>query len=211
MSHLLRATFTLHDLQFKNHSQENIGLVIPWMVGILTFMSLEAVSTVYLNILRDHINGVRKYFSTSISAMFALIKKIFLSTPFSILMACAKQKLWVHKFLFSLFLMKSEVEIPIGANGLRKHYFISFNGNLFLPFSSAVLPRSSIFQRKFFLNFRHSTLKPLVFLKMQFTLITDGSDVRRDEILPHGSVGDLLQSQRDIHRALTKLSARVRR
>lgn len=38
--------------------QENVGLVIPWMLGLLTFMSLEAVSTVYLNILRDHINGV---------------------------------------------------------------------------------------------------------------------------------------------------------
>lgn len=38
--------------------QENIGLVIPWMLGVLTFMSLEAVATVYANILRDHINGV---------------------------------------------------------------------------------------------------------------------------------------------------------
>lgn len=38
--------------------QENIGLVVPWMLGVLTFMSLEAVATVYQNILRDHINGV---------------------------------------------------------------------------------------------------------------------------------------------------------
>jgi hypothetical protein len=38
--------------------KENIGLVIPWMLGLLTFMSLEAVATVYANILRDHINDV---------------------------------------------------------------------------------------------------------------------------------------------------------
>ncbi|CRK96607.1 CLUMA_CG010013, isoform A [Clunio marinus] len=38
-------------------NSENIGLVVPWMLGLLIFMSLEALCTVYANILRDHING----------------------------------------------------------------------------------------------------------------------------------------------------------
>jgi hypothetical protein len=62
LSFLIGKAFQFLLLQTKSSkfslSQENVGLVIPWMVGILTFMSLEAVSTVYLNILRDHINGV---------------------------------------------------------------------------------------------------------------------------------------------------------
>lgn len=72
--------------------QENIGLVIPWMVGILTFMSLEAVSTVYLNILRDHINGVN-IASKSSSGTIPINSR---SIPFySTLMDSAKPKLWV--------------------------------------------------------------------------------------------------------------------
>lgn len=73
-------------------SQENVGLVIPWMVGILTFMSLEAVSTVYLNILRDHINGVN-IASKSFLARISINSR---TIPFySTLMDSAKLKLWV--------------------------------------------------------------------------------------------------------------------
>lgn len=150
-----------HKLPLKTHLQENIGLVIPWMVGILTFMSLEAVSTVYLNILRDHINGVRKYFTISAPAMFALFEK-FLLTSFSILMACAKQKLWVHKFILFFILMKSEVEIPIGANGLRPHHFISRLMKIYFcsfPLGKAVLPRSCVFQCKFYISVTFTSLK----------------------------------------------------
>ncbi|KAL3266415.1 hypothetical protein HHI36_010591 [Cryptolaemus montrouzieri] len=35
---------------------ENTSLIIPWIVGFIAFMSLEAVSMVYSNILRDHMN-----------------------------------------------------------------------------------------------------------------------------------------------------------
>lgn len=38
--------------------QENISLVIPWVIGFITFMALEAVSMVYSNVLRDHVNKV---------------------------------------------------------------------------------------------------------------------------------------------------------
>lgn len=34
--------------------------MIPWVVGVLTFMALEAVCMVYSNVLRDHVNKVRK-------------------------------------------------------------------------------------------------------------------------------------------------------
>lgn len=38
--------------------KENSGLVAPWIIGILTFMALEAVAMVYGNVLKDHIFGV---------------------------------------------------------------------------------------------------------------------------------------------------------
>ncbi|XP_044729336.1 uncharacterized protein LOC123292688 [Chrysoperla carnea] len=36
--------------------QEQMGLVVPWIIGFITFTSLEAVSMVYSNVLRDHVN-----------------------------------------------------------------------------------------------------------------------------------------------------------
>ncbi|XP_025829427.1 uncharacterized protein LOC108739198 isoform X3 [Agrilus planipennis] len=36
--------------------KENISLVIPWIVGLITFIALEAVAMVYSNVLRDHVN-----------------------------------------------------------------------------------------------------------------------------------------------------------
>jgi hypothetical protein len=38
--------------------QENAGLVVPWIIGFITFMALEAVAMVYSNVLRDHVNRV---------------------------------------------------------------------------------------------------------------------------------------------------------
>ena len=43
---------------FFCYSQENAGLVVPWIIGFITFMALEAVSMVYSNVLRDHVNRV---------------------------------------------------------------------------------------------------------------------------------------------------------
>lgn len=42
--------------------QENSSLVIPWIIGFITFMALEAVAMVYSNVLRDHVNRVSKIF-----------------------------------------------------------------------------------------------------------------------------------------------------
>uniref|UniRef100_T1JAA2 MARVEL domain-containing protein n=1 Tax=Strigamia maritima TaxID=126957 RepID=T1JAA2_STRMM len=36
--------------------KERPGLIIPWIIGLITFMALEAVCIVYSNVLRDHIN-----------------------------------------------------------------------------------------------------------------------------------------------------------
>ncbi|XP_060530854.1 uncharacterized protein LOC132704695 [Cylas formicarius] len=36
--------------------KENFNLVIPWVIGSITFMALEAVAMVYSNVLRDHVN-----------------------------------------------------------------------------------------------------------------------------------------------------------
>lgn len=38
--------------------QENVGFVVPWIIGFVTFMALEAVAMVYSNVLRDHVNRV---------------------------------------------------------------------------------------------------------------------------------------------------------
>lgn len=36
--------------------KENSSLVVPWVIGYITFMALEAVCMVYSNVLRDHVN-----------------------------------------------------------------------------------------------------------------------------------------------------------
>ncbi|XP_037935488.1 uncharacterized protein LOC119669593 [Teleopsis dalmanni] len=36
--------------------KENPGLIVPWILGYITFMALEAVAMVYSNVLRDHVN-----------------------------------------------------------------------------------------------------------------------------------------------------------
>lgn len=38
--------------------QENAGLVVPWLIGLLTFISFEALGLVYANVLKDQIFGV---------------------------------------------------------------------------------------------------------------------------------------------------------
>lgn len=38
--------------------QERVSLIVPWIVGLITFMALEAVAVVYSNVLRDHVNKV---------------------------------------------------------------------------------------------------------------------------------------------------------
>lgn len=37
-------------------------MVVPWIIGFITFMALEAVAMVYSNVLRDHVNRVSKFF-----------------------------------------------------------------------------------------------------------------------------------------------------
>ncbi len=34
-----------------------MGYIVPWMIGFLTFMALEAVAMMYANVLRDHAYG----------------------------------------------------------------------------------------------------------------------------------------------------------
>nr|CAD7262104.1 unnamed protein product [Timema shepardi] len=36
--------------------RENAAFVVPWIIGFITFMALEAVAMVYSNVLRDHVN-----------------------------------------------------------------------------------------------------------------------------------------------------------
>uniref|UniRef100_A0A1A9ZRY4 Uncharacterized protein n=1 Tax=Glossina pallidipes TaxID=7398 RepID=A0A1A9ZRY4_GLOPL len=36
--------------------KENPGLIVPWIIGYITLMALEAVAMVYSNVLRDHVN-----------------------------------------------------------------------------------------------------------------------------------------------------------
>lgn len=38
--------------------QENAGLVVPWLIGLLTFISFEALGLVYANVLKDQNLGV---------------------------------------------------------------------------------------------------------------------------------------------------------
>ncbi|XP_070506583.1 uncharacterized protein [Chironomus tepperi] len=54
-SHL--SIIVLSVVLFVGINAENIPLIAPWMIGILLFMSIEGICTVYANVLRDHING----------------------------------------------------------------------------------------------------------------------------------------------------------
>nr|CAD7199126.1 unnamed protein product [Timema douglasi] len=40
----------------KLTTKENAAFVVPWIIGFITFMALEAVAMVYSNVLRDHVN-----------------------------------------------------------------------------------------------------------------------------------------------------------
>ncbi|KAJ1521299.1 hypothetical protein ONE63_002977 [Megalurothrips usitatus] len=37
-------------------NRENAALIVPWVVGTIAFIAMEAVGTVYSNVLRDHVN-----------------------------------------------------------------------------------------------------------------------------------------------------------
>lgn len=50
-------------------------MVVPWLIGFLTFMALEGVAIVYSSVLRDHIYGV-----------CFLLSSIFISIDKSILL-----------------------------------------------------------------------------------------------------------------------------
>lgn len=60
--------------QFIFVSQENSGLVVPWILGFITFMALEAVAMVYSNVLRDHVNRVS---NADMIMLFLYFKQIF--------------------------------------------------------------------------------------------------------------------------------------
>ncbi|CAD7080406.1 unnamed protein product [Hermetia illucens] len=58
--------------------RENPGLVVPWIIGFITFMALEAVAMVYSNVLRDHVN---KQFDAMCKAEVAFfIARAFINT-----------------------------------------------------------------------------------------------------------------------------------
>ncbi|XP_034244375.1 uncharacterized protein LOC117647006 [Thrips palmi] len=37
-------------------NKENAPMIVPWVVGTIAFLAMEAVGTVYSNVLRDHVN-----------------------------------------------------------------------------------------------------------------------------------------------------------
>jgi len=51
---LLKSSYIITHTLF----QERVSLIVPWIVGLITFMALEAVAIVYSNVLRDHVNKV---------------------------------------------------------------------------------------------------------------------------------------------------------
>ncbi|XP_077292633.1 uncharacterized protein LOC143915744 [Arctopsyche grandis] len=46
----------LSALLFYAIYKENSPLVVPWIIGCITFMALESMAMVYSNVLRDHVN-----------------------------------------------------------------------------------------------------------------------------------------------------------
>ncbi|XP_050521646.1 uncharacterized protein LOC126894569 isoform X2 [Daktulosphaira vitifoliae] len=55
--------------------KERVSLIVPWIVGLITFMALEAVAVVYSNVLRDHVNKQFDSFC-KIEVIFYLIRAI---------------------------------------------------------------------------------------------------------------------------------------
>ena len=52
------------------HLQENCSLMVPWVLGFIGSISLEALAVVYSNILRDHVNQVSR--PRHISSLYCL-------------------------------------------------------------------------------------------------------------------------------------------
>jgi hypothetical protein len=52
---MIHHSFLLRRLNLK---QENCSLIVPWVLGFIGSLSLEALAIVYSNVLRDHINQV---------------------------------------------------------------------------------------------------------------------------------------------------------
>lgn len=47
-----------NSIHIQSIFQENCAFVVPYIIGFITFMALEAVAMVYSNVLRDHVNRV---------------------------------------------------------------------------------------------------------------------------------------------------------
>lgn len=67
--------------------QENAGLVVPWLIGILTFISFEALGLVYANVLKDQIFGVSE---TSIRQSCRSLRRLSLTHNF-------RHHLWIQQ------------------------------------------------------------------------------------------------------------------
>ncbi|KAL7031437.1 hypothetical protein ACKWTF_007013 [Chironomus riparius] len=57
---------------------ENAGLVVPFVIGMLTFMSFEALGLVYANVLKDQIFGHFDVFAKS--ELMAFLIRLILNT-----------------------------------------------------------------------------------------------------------------------------------
>ena len=68
---ILSYLFSHHFKCFFLSFQENSSLCVPWLIGILTFISFEALGLVYANVLKDQIFGVRKLFKMILLPRFS--------------------------------------------------------------------------------------------------------------------------------------------
>ncbi|GBP03155.1 hypothetical protein EVAR_2609_1 [Eumeta japonica] len=58
MSHTWMINASTHNTRYIsiNLCQENVAFLVPWVLGCMTCMALEAMAMVYSNVLRDHVN-----------------------------------------------------------------------------------------------------------------------------------------------------------
>uniref|UniRef100_A0A182PVY2 Uncharacterized protein n=1 Tax=Anopheles epiroticus TaxID=199890 RepID=A0A182PVY2_9DIPT len=74
--------------------RENIGLVVPWIIGFITFMALEAVAMVYSNVLRDHVN--RQFDSLCKAEVAFFVSRATINTEKTLASFCEETRLIVR-------------------------------------------------------------------------------------------------------------------
>lgn len=184
-------TFLTSRKTFLSPFQENAGLVVPWLIGILTFISFEALGLVYANVLKDQIFGVS-----------------FDNTPRPrSTQDCKDSKTSLRDLMRRSIIITTSISRAFII--LTTENFFQFSPTAFRHFRqdrAAVLPESSASKCKKF-NWSHKnvkwTISAFLFPFSVCAATAVAGNVGCYEILSHVTFRHLVENKWDNYRALT--------